>query len=107
MGAEPGLRVFLVRIYDKSWIRREIIGRPFPYIADHLPAANCGCSFGIIGDITAATQCPIEVGRATGWNAGSGRFPLEFGRETSAGPAAISLCFNMTCSLSERVPANS
>ena len=40
MGAEPRLRVFLVRIYDKPWIRHEIIGRPFPYIADHLAAAE-------------------------------------------------------------------
>ena len=50
MGAEPRLRVFLVRIYDKPWIRRELIGRPFPYIADHLAAAEGAIAAGVRAD---------------------------------------------------------
>ena len=51
MGAEPRLRVFLVRIYGKSRIRHEIIGGPFPYIADHLAAAEGAIAAGVRADL--------------------------------------------------------
>ena len=40
MGAEPGLRVFFVRIRGKPWIWREIVSSPFPDIANHLSTAK-------------------------------------------------------------------
>src|ERR1051326_1873996 len=38
--AEPRLRIILIRIGDKAGKRRKVGGRPFPDIADHLPAAE-------------------------------------------------------------------
>src|SRR5207248_10439732 len=40
VGPEPRLGIFFVRIGDKTGIRQKIVGRPFPDIADHLPAAE-------------------------------------------------------------------
>jgi hypothetical protein len=51
MGAEPWLRVFLIGIYDKPWIRRKIIRRPFPYIADHLATAEGAIAAWVSADI--------------------------------------------------------
>ena len=60
MGAEPRLRVFLVGIYDKPGIRREIIGRPFPHIADHLAAAEGAIAARVRADLR-RTGAPIQV----------------------------------------------
>ena len=65
MGAEPGLRVFLVRIYDKPWIRREIIRRPFPYIADHLAAAEGAIAARVSADF-GQTGAPVQVSALSG-----------------------------------------
>ena len=48
MGAEPRLRVFLIRIRDKSWIRHEVVSGPLPDIADHLTTTKraVACSMG-------------------------------------------------------------
>ena len=60
MSVEPRLRVFLVRIYDKPRIRREIIGRPFPYIADHLAAAEGAIAARVRADLH-KTRAPVQV----------------------------------------------
>ena len=112
MGAEPRLRVFLVRIYDKPWIRREIIRRPFPYIADHLAAAEGAIAARVSADFD-QTRAPVQVsalgrgriiapGKMTPavaqsrWLSGSrrgGDFPFRFCRQPPTRPIAIGLGF--------------
>src|SRR5688572_2112426 len=48
MGAEPRLRVFLIRIRNKSWIGHEVVSGPLPDIADHLTTTKraVACSMG-------------------------------------------------------------
>src|SRR6516225_9630264 len=40
VGAKPGLGVFLVRVGHEAGIGTEIVGAPFPDVADHLAAAE-------------------------------------------------------------------
>ena len=111
MGAEPGLRVFLVRIYDKPRIRREMIGRPFPYIADHLPATEGAIAIRV-GAHFHQTRAPVQVssvrcgriiapGKMTALFTqtvafrfpGGGNFPFRLCRESSISPIAVGLGF--------------
>jgi hypothetical protein len=48
VSTEPRLRVFLIRIYGKSWIRQKIVRRPLPNVAEHLAAAKSAVA-GLMG----------------------------------------------------------
>ncbi len=57
-----GLRVFLVRIDAKSWIRQKIIGGPLPDVADHLAATEGAVAGGMSADFDETAAAPIEIG---------------------------------------------
>src|SRR5712691_4030508 len=59
---EPGLRIVFVRVRGEAGKRHEIRGRPFPQVADHLPAAEGAVAWGASGDIDRSFEGEIEVG---------------------------------------------
>src|SRR5688572_211367 len=60
MGAEPRLRVFLIRIRDKSWIGHEVVSGPLPDIADHLTTTK-GAVAGLVGANFNDAVLPVEI----------------------------------------------
>ena len=64
---KPGLGIFLVRAGDKPRIRTEVARRPFPYIADHLPASEGAVAVGARRDIERSVDREIEVGPLQDW----------------------------------------
>src|SRR5262249_40630919 len=59
---EPRLRIILVWIRGEAGERHEIRGRPFPHIADHLPASEGAVAGGAGSDIERTVEGEIEVG---------------------------------------------
>src|SRR6266516_2364 len=55
---KPRLGILFVRIHDKARVRREVAARPFPDIADHLPAAR--------GAVAGGKSAHIEAAAASG-----------------------------------------
>ena len=62
MRGEPGLRVFLVRIRAKPWIRQKIIGGPLPDIANHLAATEGAVAGAMSGNFDDTAAAPVETG---------------------------------------------
>ena len=62
MRGEPGLRVFLVRVGAKSWIRQKIIRGPLPDIADHLAATEGAVTGFMHGNFDETAAAPVEIG---------------------------------------------
>src|SRR5262249_41543541 len=58
---EPRLRIILVWIRGEAGERHEIRGRPFPHIADHLPASEGAVAGGAGSDIERTVEVEIEV----------------------------------------------
>src|SRR5262249_13662091 len=59
---EPRLRIILVWIRGEARERHEIRGRPFPHIADHLPASEGAVAGGAGSNIERTVEGEIEVG---------------------------------------------
>src|SRR5262249_24291265 len=59
---EPRLRIILVWVRGEAGERYEIRGRPFPHIADHLPASEGAVAGGAGSDIERVVEGEIEVG---------------------------------------------
>jgi len=114
VGAEPRLRVFLVRIYDKPRIRCEIIRSPFPNIADHLTATESAVPAWMRAHLSQTRGVPVQVssfhtGRIVaprkmaavileklairGQLRGRSDFPFRLCRQSPPGPIAVSLSF--------------
>src|SRR6516165_2814684 len=112
--AEPGLRIVLVRIRSKSRKRHEVRRRPFPDIADHLPAAEGAVALGVSRDIERSVKSKIQIrvlmrwrGSAPGprplhlgktiaisaWLANCRRLPLRLGGQPALRPATPGLGF--------------
>src|SRR5262245_65339374 len=62
MRAEPRLRVFSIRVNHEPWIGREVAGRPFPDVADHLAAAELAVTRGMIRDVAATRTVAVKLG---------------------------------------------
>src|SRR5262249_32380260 len=60
--AKPWNRIFLVGIYHEAGIGPEIIGGPFPGIADHLPASKHAVACRKSTDRYASHRPPIQAG---------------------------------------------
>src|SRR5262245_35635641 len=88
---KPRTRVFLVRIFGEARIGKEVAGSPLPHIADHLTTAASRVAIRMTGHIAPAIRSPVEIGRRDNRNSCGSSLPLEFGRQASAGPAAISV----------------
>src|SRR5262249_54681298 len=92
----------------------EVGGRPFPYVADHLPATKGAVATGAGGDIKRSVEGKVEIGviarrrglapRPSAFRVGEmpsrrvgfadcGGLPLGFGREATLCPPAPSLGF--------------
>src|SRR5262245_61710546 len=109
---EPRLRIILVWVRGEAGERHEIRGRPFPRIADHLPASEGAVACGASRDIERIVEGEIEggafaagrrlapgpaalaIGQAGAVRArfaDSRRFPFGLGREPALGPVAPGL----------------
>src|SRR5215813_12706741 len=109
---EPRLRIILVWVRGEAGERHEIRRRPFPHIADHLPASEGAVACGAGSDLERIVEGEIEVGAfaarrrlAPGpaalpvGQAGSVRarfadrrgFPFGLGRKPALGPVAPGL----------------
>src|SRR5215469_5025264 len=112
--AKPWLRIVFVRIQSKSRKRHEVRRRPFPDIADHLPAAEGAVARGVSRDNERRVKSKIEIrvlmrwrGSAPGprplhlgktiaisaWLANCRRLPLRLGGQPALRPAAPGLGF--------------
>src|SRR5262245_17537394 len=110
--AEPRLRIILVWIRGEAGERHKIRGRPFPHIADHLPASEGAVARAAAGDIERTVEGEIEVGAflarrrfapgpaalaigqagAVGARFADSRgFPFGLGRKPALGPVAPGL----------------
>src|SRR5262245_1366963 len=107
-GAEPGRGVVLVDVGREPGKRIKGARRPFPGIADHLPAAPGAVAGGAGADVDAAKGDAVEIGPrwtwrglapreralviaqwAVGrWLGGGRRLPFDLGRQPAAGPPA-------------------
>src|SRR5262249_55247504 len=85
----PGARVFLVRIFGKAGIGKEVAGSPLPYIADHLTAAVGRVAIRMTSHIAAAIRSQVEIGRGDKRNYRGSSLPIELGRQTSDDTSAI------------------
>src|SRR5262245_63638491 len=59
---EPRLRIILVWVRGEAGERHEIRGRPFPHIADHLPASEGAVAGGAGSDIERVVEGEMEGG---------------------------------------------
>src|SRR5215469_1481964 len=112
--AKPWLRIVFIRIGSKSRKRHEVRRRPFPNIADHLPAAEGAVAPGAGCDIERSVKSKIQIcilvrRRGTtprpgtlhrgqtpavgAWLADCCRFPLRLGGQPTLRPAAPGLGF--------------
>src|SRR5262245_54597486 len=64
VSSKPGLRVFLVRIGNETGKGHEIVGRPLPNVADHLPAAEWAVAGGKRAYVRALEPRGVEIGEA-------------------------------------------
>src|SRR5712691_9551899 len=78
-GAEPRLRIILVRVRGEAGKRQEIRGRPFPHVAEHLPAAERAVACWERCDVDRRREGEIEIG-----------VPM-VGRRLAPWPAALAL----------------
>src|SRR5262249_43378701 len=76
---EPRLRIILVWIRGEARERHEIRGRPFPDIADHLPASEGAVAGSAGSDIERTVEGEIEVGACA------------VRRRLAPGPAALAI----------------
>src|SRR6266568_2182633 len=112
VGSEPRLRVVAVHVGGEARIGPEIVGHPFPHVADHLAAAESAVAVGEGAHVGAPARAPVEVralwGRRIvppgepplprGEAAPAGarlqrgrRFPLRLGGQAAPGPRAVGL----------------
>src|SRR6516165_6459594 len=61
VSAEPGLRVFAVRIDLESRVWLEVAGGPLPDVADHMAAAEGAVAFRKCADIYGAHRAPAQI----------------------------------------------
>jgi hypothetical protein len=98
MRGKPRARIFLVRIFRETRVAKEIARGPFPYIADHLPAALRRITRRVAADIAAVLLCPIEIRSFVIWwtvtpwvnspvRSPRGYFPFKLCRKSSACPS--------------------
>src|SRR6516165_11678619 len=59
--AKPRLRIVFIRIGSKTWKRHEVRRRPFPNIADRLPAAEGAVAPGAGCDIERSVKSKIQI----------------------------------------------
>src|SRR5262249_16988459 len=104
VGSEPRRRVLFVRVRHESRIGQEVATRPFPDVADHLPATESAVTVRKIRNVHTSHGPPLQIGspghpplpsqRTPAFrNTRGRRLPCLFGRQTSAGPAAVCICF--------------
>src|SRR5262245_2957903 len=107
-GAEPGRGIIFIDIGREAGKRIERARRPFPDIAEHLPAAPGAVAFRAGAHVDAAEREAVEIGprrirrhvtpgeralagseRPVGRRLGRGRrLPFDLGRQPAARPAA-------------------
>ncbi len=82
---EPRLRVFFIRIDDEARVRTEARARPFPDVADHLPASPGALAHLARIDRHAAHSVPLEIRPADAWRVISpGEAPLRVGQRSAS-----------------------
>src|SRR5262249_49794767 len=93
----------------ETGIRFEVARRPFPRVADHLPATKGAVAFRQRAHIDAAACLPIEIRLTVWWHViapgerpfsfipvtftARGHFPFSFSGQTPFGPATVAFGF--------------